>query len=92
MTKILVLGVGKIGTALIKDLSNSKEVTEIVAADVDVELVERKLEPLNSPKIKAEQLDAKDMARLNKVLSGGFDVVVSTVLPELHYNITKAAF
>jgi len=88
--KVLVLGIGKIGTALVKDLSNSQEVSDITAADVDVEQVRRKLEPLNSPKIKVERLDAKDVPRLKKTLSGGYDVVASTLPFALNYNVVKA--
>ena len=86
-----MLGIGKIGTALVKDLCNSEGVSEITAADVDVEQVRRKLEPLNSPKIKVEKLDAKDMSKLKRTLSGGYDVVASTLPFALNYNVVKAA-
>lgn len=89
--KVLVLGIGKIGTALVKDLSNSEGVSEITAADVDVELVKRKLEQLQSPKTKAEQLDAKDTSKLKKTLSDGYNVVASTLPFALNYDVVKAS-
>jgi lysine 6-dehydrogenase len=89
--KILMLGIGKIGTALLKDYSNCEGVSEVVAGDIDVELVKRTLERLKSPKMRPERVDVKDTKKLKKIMSEGFDVVVSTLPSVLNYNVIKTA-
>jgi lysine 6-dehydrogenase len=89
--KILVLGIGKIGTVLLKDLANCDEVSEVVAADMDVGAVKRTLEYLKSPKIRAERVDVKDTANLKSKLSEGFDVVASTLPYLLNYDVIKTS-
>jgi lysine 6-dehydrogenase len=87
--KILVLGIGKIGTALLKDLSSCEEVSEVVAGDVDVKTVKRKLEGLKSAKMRPERVDVKDRKSLKKILAEDFDVVASSLPSALNYDVIK---
>ena len=89
--KILVLGVGKIGTALLKDLASCDEVSEVTAADVDASVVRHAVGQLNSPKIRAEQLDVKEQSKLKGKFSDGYDVVASTLPYLLNHEIIRAS-
>lgn len=60
MSRILVLGIGNIGIALLKDYARSDEVAEVIAGDVDAENLKRTVDRLGSEKIKPQRVDASD--------------------------------
>ena len=49
--KVLVLGIGKMGYGLLKDLALQSDIHEIVAADVNVGRAQQVVERVNSDKI-----------------------------------------
>lgn len=77
--RVLVLGVGKMGYGLLKDLSNQSEVSEIVAADIDTERAKMYSERVGSDKIKVEKVDVTDHDETVSLMKGGFDVVASAL-------------
>ena len=62
--RILVIGIGKIGTALLKDLVRSDTVEEIVAADLNIKYLKRLAQDLGSEKVQTAQVDASDQEQL----------------------------
>ena len=58
--KVLVLGVGKMGYGLLKDLSAQSHVDKIVAADMNVAQASAFAERVGSDKIRVLKLDATD--------------------------------
>jgi saccharopine dehydrogenase-like NADP-dependent oxidoreductase len=51
--KVLVLGIGKMGYGLLKDLVAQKEVEEVVAADANIEAAKAVTKRVNSEKVKS---------------------------------------
>ncbi len=89
--RILALGIGKMGSALLKDLIKSDEVSEVVAGDIDVQRLRQYVNKLRSDKVKAEHIDVTDNKRLVKLMKGGFDAVANTLIREYNLEVTKAA-
>jgi saccharopine dehydrogenase-like NADP-dependent oxidoreductase len=68
--RVLVLGVGKQGSVLVRDLIESDEVSEVVAGDIDIERLKQCVDKLESEKVRAEQIDVTDHAKLVKLMRG----------------------
>jgi lysine 6-dehydrogenase len=78
--KILVLGVGKMGYGLLKDLSAQPDVSEIVAADLNAEQAQGFVDRVGSDKIVAvEKVDATNRREMARLMRRGFDVVASAL-------------
>lgn len=78
--KILVLGVGKMGYGLLKDLAAQPDVSEIVAADLNVEQAKVFVDRVGSDKIVGvEKVDATNRRETTKLMRKGFDVVASAL-------------
>ena len=77
--KVLVLGIGKMGYGLLKDLSAQKSVDEIVAADANVDGAKVTVDRVKSEKIngvvKVDVTDKKSTVKLIK----GFDIVAAAL-------------
>jgi lysine 6-dehydrogenase len=77
--KVLVLGTGKMGYGLLKDLVAQKEVEEVVAADANVEAAKNVAKRVSSEKVKScEKLDVTDKKATVKLIKG-FDVVAAAI-------------
>ena len=88
--KILVLGTGQQGRAALHDLAHSRAVTRVIAADADLETLRRYVEHLNSDKIEAVQLDARDedlVARLMQQV----DAVIVLLPTSFHVAMARLA-
>ena len=73
--RVLVLGVGKMGYGLLKDLAAQRTVDEIVAADTNLEGAKAVAAKVGSDKIKkVEKVDVTDRKATVKLIKG-FDVV-----------------
>mgnify|MGYP001043963028 CR=1 FL=1 len=89
--KILVLGVGKQGSVLVRDLIQSNEVSEVVAGDINIKRLKQYVNKLKSEKVRAEQIDVTDHAKLVKLMKQNFDVVANALLWKYNVDIAKAA-
>jgi len=89
--RVLVLGVGKQGSILVRDLIESDEVSEVVAGDRDIERLKQCVAKLESEKVRAEQIDVADHAKLVRLMRGGFDVVANALLWKYSVDVAKAA-
>jgi len=83
--KVLVVGMGRMGRAVLRDLMESDEVTEIVAADINLEQLRQYLDELGEgddrvEKIEPIRIDVTDRHQLRDVLNRGFDVVSDCLL------------
>ncbi len=77
--KVLVLGTGKMGYGLLKDLSAQREVTEIVAADANIEAAKAVVAKVASDKVKGvERIDVTDKKAAVRLFKG-FDVVAAGI-------------
>ncbi|MBN2335977.1 saccharopine dehydrogenase NADP-binding domain-containing protein [Candidatus Bathyarchaeota archaeon] len=77
--KVLVLGVGKMGYGLLKDLDAQPHVDEIVAADMNTEQAKAYAERVGGEKTTVVKLDATDKKETVKLMKKGFDVVASAL-------------
>ncbi len=77
--KVLVLGVGKMGYGLLKDLSAQSHVDEIVAADMNLAQAKVFAERVGSEKISVLKLDATDKKETVKLMKQSFDVVAAAL-------------
>jgi len=89
--RILVLGVGKQGSFLVRDLIESDEVSEVVASDIDVRKLKKYVDKLKSEKVRAEHIDVTDHAKLVKLMRQNFDVVANALLRTYSVNVAEAA-
>ena len=89
--RILVLGVGKQGSVLVRDLIESDEVSEVVAGDRDIERLKQYVDGLKSEKVRTEQIDVTDHAKLVKLMRRDFDVVANALLWKYNVDVAKAA-
>jgi len=83
--EVLVIGIGRMGYAVLRDLMESDEVTEIVAADLHFERLRRWVDRLRETDERAEKMepiriDSTDRDQLTDVLKRGFDVVSDCLL------------
>ncbi|RLI09392.1 hypothetical protein DRO42_04315 [Candidatus Bathyarchaeota archaeon] len=88
--RVLVLGIGKMGYGLLKDLDAQPHVSEIVAADVNLERAKRFAERVGGEKIEVQRVDVTDRRETVKLMREGFDVVASA-LPRPFCNAAAAA-
>jgi len=90
--KVLLIGVGRQGKAALYDLVHSKDVSEVVAADIDFTGLQTYIggKPYGSM-VRCEQVDSKSGESLDHLMSQGFDVVVDLGDPLLRDNVAAAA-
>lgn len=88
--KVLVLGIGKMGYGLLKDLAIQPRVQEIVAADVNLKRAKTVVNQVDSAKIMIRECDVTDRGRTVKLMREGFDVVASA-LPRPFCDAAAAA-
>jgi len=88
--KVLVLGIGKMGYGLLKDLAMQSDIHEIVAADVNVERAKQVVEWVNSDKIEVRYCDVMKDRETISLMRDGFDVVASA-LPRPFCDAATAA-
>lgn len=74
--KVVVLGGGMQGRAVIEDLEKRSEVEAIVAADLDTYSLESWLERIGARKTSLARLDARNAAGLRSLISAPADIVI----------------
>lgn len=89
--KILVLGCGIQGKAILYDLSKSKEVKEVICADSNPENLGTFREFLDMKKIKVVKVDASDESALTYLMRQAVDVVIEVLPPQFMKKVFEAA-
>ncbi len=88
--KVLLLGCGLQGRAVLYDLARCPSVRSVTCADAAVDRVNAYLAQVRSDKLEAVRLDATDTAALGDLVSAGFDVVID-MLPRQHVRAAAEA-
>ncbi len=89
--KVLVLGMGMQGTALVADLIQSPAVEKVVVVDLNLELARQKAVKLHSPKLEVAQIDVTDHQSLVNLMRQGFTVIGNALLRRFNIGAAKAA-
>jgi lysine 6-dehydrogenase len=90
--KILLLGVGMQGKTALHDLVQHEEVTEIVAADWDIESLQAYVASKQyGRRVRCEQVDAADPESLDRLLEQGADVMLQLLPTQFVTAIAAAA-
>ncbi|MFQ5980025.1 MAG: saccharopine dehydrogenase C-terminal domain-containing protein [Candidatus Heimdallarchaeota archaeon] len=90
--KILVLGAGKMGYGLLTDISSQSDVSEVVAADADLQQAKSLAERIGSDKIEeTRKVDVTNYPETIKLMREGFDVVASALPSQFCIAAAKAA-
>lgn len=87
--KVVVIGIGAVGSVLAKFLSSDKNVESVVCADLNLDRAKKFLN-FKSNKVKLVEVDANNMKSLISV-TNGCDLIINTSLPRFNENIMKAA-
>lgn len=89
--RIMVIGgCGAMGRAMVRDLLDKPDVSEIVIADNDVKKGEDYVQSLGSKKVNFKQVDVRDHNKLVEILRG-HSVVLNSTWIELYMPIFLAA-
>ncbi len=88
--RILVVGAGGQGAPCASILSRDSEVSDIVLADIDLELAEKVAGKIGSDKITTVRVDAGNLDDLLKA-AAGVDGIINFTLPRFNLNIMEAA-
>jgi len=79
------------GSAAIRDMAGSKQVSEVVAADLDIRKVHEVVAGLKTSKVRAQRVNATSHEELVELMRGGFDVVACLLPAKLNFAVAKAA-
>jgi len=74
--RVLVLGAGRQGRAVLYDLVQCSDVQTVTCADADPSAVRRHLETLGTDKVRTVRVDAANANALGELFRTGFDVVI----------------
>jgi len=88
--KFLVIGAGGQGAPCASILSRDPDVSEILLADIDKELLEKVSEKIGSGRVNTTPLDAGKLDELLKAAEG-VDAIINLTLPRFNMNIMEAA-
>lgn len=91
MATVLVLGVGLQGKATLYDLIRSKGISEVIAADRDLKMLQAYVDTLDSDAIRIASIDARDSARLIDLMGQGVDIVIDLLPSTLCHVAAEAA-
>jgi len=90
--KILLLGVGMQGKAALYDLANSREVTEIVAADRDFDALEAYVASREyGGRVRCEHVDGANSESINRLMAQRPDVAIDLMPVHFHNGVAAAA-
>lgn len=88
--KIGVLGSGLMGKEAARDLAASEGVTAVGLADIDLDRAQLLCDQLNSPKLTAYQVNAKDEQELANYMRQ-FDVIINALFYSFNEVVAKTA-
>ena len=89
--KVLLLGVGLQGKAALHDLVNSEEVSEIVAADIDIEGLKTLVVKKQYSKVSCEYLDVNKQENIDQLMAQKPDVVIDLLPVNFVDKIAQSA-
>ena len=90
MKKVLIVGAGAQGGPCASILARDKDVSEIVLADINIDLANKVKDKIKSDKITTMKVDAGKVEDIEKAARGA-DAIINMVLPRFNPNIMKAA-
>ena len=89
--KVLLLGVGLQGKVALHDLVNNDSVTEIIAADIDIEALKQLVETYHYSKVQCEFIDANNQENINRLMDLKPDLVIDLLPIPFVNRIAKTA-
>ena len=89
--KVLLLGVGLQGKVALHDLVNNDSVTEIVAADINIEALKQLVETNQYSKVQCEFIDASNQENVNQLMELKPDLVIDLLPIPFVNRIAKTA-
>lgn len=88
--KVLVLGVGAVGSIIAEVLSKQQEFEEVIVADIKKERAQKVVERIGSSKARAVSMNADDVEQMKAGMKD-VDLVINAVLPRFFLKIMQAA-
>ncbi|QKY71811.1 saccharopine dehydrogenase family protein [Lentibacillus sp. CBA3610] len=88
--KIGVLGSGLMGKEAARDLVSSEGVTAVGLADIDIDIAQKVVDQLNSPKLTAYQVNARNEQDLGNYMRQ-FDVIINALFYSFNEIVAKTA-
>ncbi len=88
--KVMLLGVGAIGTVIAKHLAGHRAIESLTLGDMDTRRAESLARELGGNNLKVERVDAADAGALERSLRG-YGLVVCAILPRFHLAVMDAA-
>ena len=88
--KVMLLGVGAIGTVIAKHLAGHRAIESLTLGDMDTRRAENLARELGGKNLQVERIDAADPAALEQSLKG-YGLVVCAILPRFHIAVMEAA-
>ena len=89
-TRVLLLGCGAVGTVTAKHLAASRQVRELVAADVNLDAAKGLARTVKSKKVRPLRLDLADDHALRDAVRG-VSLVINAALPRFNLAVMDAA-
>jgi lysine 6-dehydrogenase len=77
--RVLVLGIGKMGYGLLKDLTAQSRIEEVVAADINITQAKHFADRVGSKKIEVRRCDVNDRPETVRLMGEGFDAIASAL-------------
>lgn len=77
--KVLVIGIGKMGFGLLKDLTAQSSIEEVVAADINITQAKHFADRVGSEKIEVRRCDVNDRQETVRLMGEGFDAIASAL-------------
>jgi len=90
--KVFVIGAGAQGNVISWVLSRSRDVEEVVLADLHLERAREIIVLNGSDKLRGEKVDAGDVGSMVKLMKDGMDMVINATLPDFNLKIMEAAY
>src|SRR5690606_16937909 len=89
--RVLLLGCGLQGRAVLHDLARSTEVAAATCADLALDLAKTAIQRYGRPDFVAAAVDAADPSSLGELIARGFDVIIDMLPREFVRPVAEAA-
>jgi len=87
--KVILVGVGAVGSVAADILANSGEFDKVILADRDLERAKRMEERISNDKVVVQKIDAGDVDGMSEAFKG-VDLVLNAVIPRFNLPIMEA--